>query len=621
MRGHAPLGVQGPGRATDRDTTRFFDRRHGGAAGGTAARPMGRPGARSWYRDRAMPPGRPTAIVLAALAWAVGCRPEGAVPPRAAAGTVTISIVGTNDLHGHVGALPLLGGYLANLRRARAHDGGVVLLDGGDMYQGTLESNLDEGAPVVAAYDALGYDAVAIGNHEFDYGPVGPEATARTPADDPLGALRARIAQAHHRFLSANLGPAPGADDPRLGARSTLIERGGVTLGIIGASTTSTPRTTIAANVRGLSFAPLADAIASEARALRQRGAVAVIVTAHAGGKCTDVADPTRTDSCDHSEEIMAVAAALPPGLVDVIVGGHTHQAMAHRVHGIAIIESYALGVAFGRVDLTIDRSTGTLVDSTIFAPQRLCSDAHASPEGALERCAPPAYEGAPVRPDAAVAALVAPSIERAQVLRERPLGPSLRATFTAERDRECALGNLFADLMLAARPGADVAIMNGGGLRAPLPAGPLHYGALYEAFPFDNRFAIVRLRAAALAQGLAHHLARDGSFFSLAGVVASTRCERGAVAVSLSRRDGTAIADDEVLAIVTTDFLATGGDGLFGAAVGEVEVEQGPPIREVMAEALAGMGARTLAPERYFDVGSARVRPAGARAIRCDPP
>src|SRR5687767_1552592 len=117
--------------------------------------------------------------------------------PRPAPGTpVTLSIVGTNDLHGGVtaragrGGLALLGGYLKNLRAARARDGGAVLLvDGGDMFQGTLESNLAEGAPVVAAYNALGYTAAAVGNHEFDFGPVGPAATPRGPSDDPNGAL------------------------------------------------------------------------------------------------------------------------------------------------------------------------------------------------------------------------------------------------------------------------------------------------------------------------------------------------------------------------------------------------------------------------------------------------
>ncbi|HEX7498679.1 MAG TPA: bifunctional metallophosphatase/5'-nucleotidase, partial [Polyangia bacterium] len=86
-----------------------------------------------------------------------------AAPPS----QVTISVVGTSDLHGHIAALPWLGGYLENLRKARKETGGaVVLLDAGDMFQGTLESNLAEGAPVVRAYNALGYSAAAIGNHE-----------------------------------------------------------------------------------------------------------------------------------------------------------------------------------------------------------------------------------------------------------------------------------------------------------------------------------------------------------------------------------------------------------------------------------------------------------------------
>ena len=70
-----------------------------------------------------------------------------------------------------------------------------MLIDAGDMFQGTLESNLQEGAPVIAAYNLLRYDAAAIGNHEFDYGPVGPAAMPTAPGDDPLGALKAGLAK------------------------------------------------------------------------------------------------------------------------------------------------------------------------------------------------------------------------------------------------------------------------------------------------------------------------------------------------------------------------------------------------------------------------------------------
>jgi 5'-nucleotidase len=110
--------------------------------------------------------------------------------------TLTISVIATTDLHGGVlprgerGGVALLGGYLRNIRAARLQDGGgVLLVDSGDMFQGTLESNLNEGAAVVAAYNALGYAAAAIGNHEFDYGPAGPDETVQKPGEDPRGRL------------------------------------------------------------------------------------------------------------------------------------------------------------------------------------------------------------------------------------------------------------------------------------------------------------------------------------------------------------------------------------------------------------------------------------------------
>src|SRR6185503_18955273 len=115
-------------------------------------------------------------------------------PQPAPRGPVTLSIVGTNDLHGALERLPVFAGFVANLRAARAADGGgVVLVDGGDMFQGTLESNLAEGTDVVRAYNQIGYAAAAVGNHEFDYGPEGKRTVAASADDDPRGALKARM--------------------------------------------------------------------------------------------------------------------------------------------------------------------------------------------------------------------------------------------------------------------------------------------------------------------------------------------------------------------------------------------------------------------------------------------
>ena len=124
---------------------------------------------------------------------------------------VTLSIVGTTDLHGFAlpsrgrGGLALLGGYLRNLRAARAGDGGaVLLLDAGDTFQGGIESNLSEGALVVDAYNALGYDALAIGNHEFEYGAVDIW-DGDQESTDMRGALKAAAVRARFPFLAANL--------------------------------------------------------------------------------------------------------------------------------------------------------------------------------------------------------------------------------------------------------------------------------------------------------------------------------------------------------------------------------------------------------------------------------
>ena len=303
--------------------------------------------------------------MLAIVVGPLGCKvadpplpPAPATPVPAApteAKVTTISIVGTNDLHGRLHALPLLAGYVENLRAARRADAGaVLLLDGGDMFQGTLESNLLEGAPVRDAYAAMGYDAVAVGNHEFDYGPLGEAATPRAAGDDPRGALRALAAAAPFPFLTSNL--VQSADGERVQwtnmPAQTVVDAAGIPIGIIGVSTEDTLRTTHSANVTDLAMIPLAQTIERHARQLRDDGAAAVVVVAHAGGKCERFTGDFEADGCVPDEEIFEVARALPEGTVDVIVAGHTHAGVAHDVHSIAIIEQFSYGRAFGRVDL-----------------------------------------------------------------------------------------------------------------------------------------------------------------------------------------------------------------------------------------------------------------------------
>ncbi|MDH3482133.1 MAG: metallophosphoesterase, partial [Gammaproteobacteria bacterium] len=254
---------------------------------------------------------------------------------------VTISIFGTNDVHGQLspdgdrGGLVAVSAYVNALRAARDVDGGAVLvIDAGDMWQGTLESNLVEGAAVVEAYNAIGYDAAAVGNHEFDFGPVGGKAIPEDAGDDPRGVLKRRASEADFPVLAANLIDARTSQpvDWENVRRSVIVDVKGVKVGIIGVMTARALQVTIAANVVGLRVAPLVETITEEAQALRDRGASVVVVTAHAGSRCTKFVDPTDLSSCNMAGEIMRVAAALPTGLVDHIVAGHVHRGIAHIV-------------------------------------------------------------------------------------------------------------------------------------------------------------------------------------------------------------------------------------------------------------------------------------------------
>ncbi len=560
--------------------------------------------------------GRARLAVLILLAAAAGCdRMPAPPPPPLAVGRVRISVVGTNDLHGRLESLPAFGGYLANLRRARARDGGaVVLLDAGDMFQGTLASNLGEGAGVVAAYNVLGYDAAALGNHEFDFGPVGPAVTARGPGEDARGALRARASEAKFPFLDGNLiDTATGAPPAwKNVVPSVLVDIDRVKIGIVGVATASTPRTTLAANFAGLAIAPLAPAIEKAAIDLHRRGATVVLVAAHAGGNCHRFDVPDHLAWCEADGEIFQVVKTLPaggPGGVDAIVAGHTHQGVAHRARGIPIVEAYANGHAFSRVDLLVDRANGRAVEARIFPPHEIC---------APERCAAESYEGAPVVPDAQVAAAIAPALAAARTQREERLGPVLAAPIPRAQKTESALGNMVTDLMRAARPGADVALTNGGGLRVDLPAGPLTYGRLFEALPFDNRFATIPITAAELSDMIARNLERDNGILSVSGVRAVARCAGGKLAVTLSRPNGRPIPPRTKLTLATSDFLATGGDDLLPKELQQrATLDQGAPIRDAVADRLRAR-KEPLAAGNFYDPAHPRLTYTGQRPVHC---
>ena len=533
--------------------------------------------------------------------------------------TVTLSIVGTTDLHGAIfptngaGGLPLLAGFVNNLRAKRAADGGaVLLLDAGDAFLDGMESNLSEGAIVVDAYNAMGYTAAAIGNHEFDFGPVDAPG-ARQTSGDVRGALKARAAQAHYPFLAANLIDV-ATDRPVEWPNvrpSVVVDAAGVRVGIIGVMTIDALSATAPMNVQGLRVAPLAPTIGAEASRLRAAGAEMIVVTAHAGGFCSRFDQPTDLSSCDPSSEIFALARSLPHGLVDLITAGHTHNAIAHQVDGVAIVQARPRGTAFARADVVFDRHTRRVVRTDVFAPRHVCArqdpetlscDATAASASSVPVSR---YEGRIVVPDARVSDAMAPALGRVRELQATPIGVFIETPLRRTADPESPLANLLADTLREALS-ADIAIHSTwrGGLLADVPAGHLTFGRLYAAFPFDNRVSRVALSGDELRRVLAEEIKRRrprGSL-AIAGAVVKTGCTGERLVVELFRPNGRRVDPDERLVVVGMDSLVARLISTTIHPPPHIGVSHTAPVlREIVEDWLRRRGGR-LASEHVID-------------------
>ena len=494
-------------------------------------------------------------ILLIAFSYFVaGC----AAPPPVA-DEVTLTVVGINDIHGQFtpttdhGGLVGISAYVNALRTARDRDGGAVLVvDAGDMWQGTLASNLNEGAGIIEAYNALGVAAAAIGNHEFDFGPAGAAPIPMQDGDDPRGALKERAREASFPLLAANLvddatGQPVDWDNVQ---PSTLVEVGGIRVGIVGVTTAYALRTTIAANTTGLSVAPLAESITREARSLRDQGAQLVIVVAHAGGRCSDASDPLDTSSCDLGSELIRVAGELDPANVDHIFGGHLEHPMAHLIGGITVSMNRKSARSFGRVDFRIDRQTGAVLDRRLFPPQL----------NVLPR--PERYAGETLEAIAGVVQAAASATAAATDLQAQRLGVVLEEPFALGHDIESALFNLVTEALLESFD-VDVVIHNvRGGLRRGLPAGELTFGAVYEASPFDNVTTVHEISGRDLRRVIAtqsRRMLRTG----FAGMRVFVSCDGGGINVRMLRPDGSEIGDDDTIRLLANDYLSLGGDNI----------------------------------------------------------
>ena len=543
--------------------------------------------------------------------------------------TRTLLILTLNDFHGQLDPIRYrsyetpprivrIGGaeaLVATVRSQRRQRGGrVLMLDAGDFMQGSAISNSFEGAPVRELYRRLGVDAVAVGNHEFDYGPVGPQSTGR---GNPTGALEAWARNAPFPVLSATVAR---KDNKPLGWKNVqptvLIRRAGIRVGVIGLTTLDSPDTTHPANVKTLKFRPHIPRVTRWARALRKRGAEVIVLLAHVGGKCTS----RKASSC-HGP-IARLLRALPSGTVDAAIAGHSHQCMWHRINGVPLVQACDRGRALGRIEIRVGAQG---VQARALAPLPVCHDVF-SDSG---RCEARLRTGAPrgkVVPNPLLAKFAGPVADARRMLaayrerlRPRPSTVIAQAARNLPHPRMgvSPMGTLLADVMLAAVPGAQVALVNAGGVRAPLAKGAITYADVYRVFPFDNQLAYADLTGRELRQVMIDYLSREhAGFMAVSGIRYRIRCGRPLRLTRLTDAQGKPLVDTRRYRVALSDFLLEGGVG-FSKVINAVPASRkrllkGKLIRDALVAHLKAAG-------RPINSASNPVLRAGAPSIEVE--
>ncbi len=557
-------------------------------------------------------------VILLFLAACATTAPQSSEPVR-------VVIVGTTDVHGwfngheerargnetgvRYGGVATLTSYLDALRAE--NDGRVVVVDSGDMFQGTLESNIAEGEPVVLAYNLAGYAAAAVGNHEFDYGPIGPEVVADTPSEDPRGGLKRNAKLAKFPLLSANLIENATGATPAWAKKSIIVDAGGVRIGIIGLSLPDTPLRTIPANVKGLTFTDPVEATLETARELRAAGADAIVVIAHIGGRCRNQHDPSDLASCEMNQDAVVYLQSLPPGTIDAYFAGHTHAQMRHFINGVPATQGLAFSQEFSAIDLWIDRKAKrvvskrteirplTMICSQVYAGTERCDPRNAPAGAAL---VPRVFAGRTIVPDARIEAMAKPYLDRVAVRKNEKLGLTALAPFTRNYSRESELGNLLTDA-LRDFTGAEIAFFNSGGIRANLRTGDLIYGDIFGVSPFDNYPAVVMMTGAQILEGLRASSSGSSGVLQVSGMryvidealdAEKPEAQRNRL-VSATLENGEPIDPARIYKVAMLDFLVVGGDGLSSAMkdipADRITIYQDKPVRDAIIEALQKRG------------------------------
>ena len=438
---------------------------------------------------------------------------------------------------------------------ARARSNNAILVDGGDQFQGTLFYTYYKGRVAAEMMNKLGYDAMTVGNHEFD---DGPEVLRGFMDAVDFPVLMSNADFSGEELLADKL------------LKSTVIARGGEKLGLIGLTPEDTDE--LASPGPDVHFTDPVAAVQTEVDRLTAQGVTKIIVLSHSG---------YRVDQR---------VAAETEG-VDVIVGGHSNTYLSNvsdraagpyptMVNGVAIVQAYAYGKFLGELNVTFD-DAGALIAAS----------------------GEPLIMDAGVPEDGVTVARIAELAQPLEQIREKVVAEAAAAI---EGDRgvcrvqECAMGNLVADAMLArvADQGVTVAIANSGGLRASIDAGDVTMGEVLTVLPFQNTLSTFEISGQGLLNALENGVSQveevAGRFPQVAGLrfTWDPAAPAGARITEVRVAEGggfVPLDPDATYLAVTNNYVRNGGDGYAMFAGDDKNAyDFGPDLAEVTAEYLA---------------------------------
>ncbi len=457
---------------------------------------------------------------------------------------VVVTIFHTNDVHGRYDSsagmgYAMMASYVNEARKA----GNVLVLDAGDTLHGTIFAGATKGESIVAVMNTIAYDAMAAGNHDFNYG---------------LEHLKTLAGEMAFPLLSANILLA-ATGEPAF-TPYVILESGGKRIAVVGAQNPEMVSAIHPDHVKDLTFGGV-DLVEKAVQAARKEGADAVIILAHWGAN--DGYNPNSMDSL-----------AQIPG-VSLVIDGHSHTSL----YDIKQAEEGALVTSTGEYLNALGKVTMTF-----------------APEGGLEVVAelipnPKRFEDHTV-----ISAIeeqeAAQSAALDQVVGETTV--ELVGERAIVRTEESNWGNLATDIFLSAT-GADVAIMNGGNIRATVKAGPITARDVNTVFPFGNLVVLLEVSGQALKDalevGLSLYPETNGGFPQIGGMTLTFDPAKPAgerITELLIR--GEAVDLEAMYKLATNDFLAAGGDNYASLAAYPVQFYMGA-MDEVIIDYLRESG------------------------------